>query len=149
MVIAHRLDATERKGLGLDDHEDAFGTNTCGDGSRPLASTEPDLGKLGPGGEPIERQVRVRNPKVALPLRTKVVAPIYPEGAQAAGIRGTVIVEITVDETGRVSRANVIRSIPFLDQAAIDCVMKWEYLPTTINGTPVPLTMAATVAFPP
>jgi TonB family protein len=149
IVIAHRLDATERKGLGLDDREDAFGTNACGDGSRPLASTEPDLGKLGPGRGPLEPQVRVRNPKVVLPIRTNVVAPVYPEGARTAGIRATVLVEITVAETGRVTKASILRSIPLLDQAAIDCVMKWEFPSPLIDGRPVPVIMTAAVAFPP
>ena len=36
-----------------------------------------------------------------------------------AGVRGTVIVEIAVDESGKVSRVVVLRSIPLLDQAAI------------------------------
>ncbi len=149
IVIAHRLDATERKTLGLDDRGDAFGTNTCGDGSRPLASTEPGLGKLGPGREPLKPQVPVRNPKVATPIRTKVVPPVYPEDARAAGIRATVIVEITIDETGRVTKASVLRSIPLLDQAAIDCVMQWEFLPPLLVGRPVPVIMTVTVAFPP
>lgn len=152
IVIAHHLDGAERRALGIDDREDALGTSTCGDGSRPLASTEPDLGKLGPGGGPIEPQVRVRNPKVVLPIRTKVVAPVYPEGARAAGIRATVLVEITVDQTGRVTNASVLRSIPLLDQAAIDCVMKWEFLPALIYGQPTrsaPVIMTAAVAFPP
>jgi TonB family protein len=149
IVIAHRLDVTERKSLGLDDREDAFGTNTCGDGSRPLASTEPDLGKLGPGREPLRPQVPIRNPKVATPIRTKVVSPVYPEDARAAGIRATVIVEITIDETGRVTKASVLRSIPLLNQAAIDCVMQWEFLPTLMVGRPVPVILTVLVTFPP
>lgn len=149
LVIAHRLDATERRALGLDDREDTFGTSTCGDGSRQIAGTEPDLATLGPGRAPTDRQVRARNPKVAVPLRTKVVAPVYPEDARAAGIRGNVFVEIWLDETGKVTRTSVVRSIPSLDQAAIDCVMKWEFLPAMIEGRPMPTVMGVVVAFPP
>lgn len=57
------------------------------------------------------------------------------------------ILEITVDETGKVSRATVLRSIPRLDNAAIDCVMKWEYLPALINGIPQSTTISVAVAF--
>jgi len=149
IVIAHLLNAEERKALAIDDREDAFGTDTCGDGSRPLASTEPDLGKLGPGREPLKPQVPIRNPKVATPIRTKVVPPVYPEDARAAGIRATVIVEITIDETGRVTKASVLRSIPLLNQAAIDSVMQWEFLPTLMVGRPVPVILTVSVTFPP
>ncbi len=59
------------------------------------------------------------------------------------------LVEIIVDETGRVTKASVLRSIPLLDQAAIDCVMKWEFLPGLIHGRPIPMLMAVTVTFAP
>jgi TonB family protein len=59
------------------------------------------------------------------------------------------VVEITVDETGKVSRAVILRSIPLLDQAAIDNVVKWEYMPTLIDGVPGPTTLTTTVNFAP
>jgi outer membrane biosynthesis protein TonB len=34
-----------------------------------------------------------------------------------------------------------------LDQAAIACVLKWQYTPTQINGEPKPVRMTATIAF--
>jgi hypothetical protein len=46
-----------------------------------------------------------------------------------------------------VERARILRSIPLLDQAAIECVMTWEYLPTLIDGVPQLITMTATVSF--
>jgi periplasmic protein TonB len=43
--------------------------------------------------------------------------------------------------------ARVLRSIPLLDQAALDAVKQWEYTPTLLNGVPVPVIMTVTVNF--
>jgi protein TonB len=58
-----------------------------------------------------------------------------------------VIVEATVDAQGRVRNAKVLRSIPMLDQAALDAVSQWEFEPTLLNGVPVPVMMTVTVNF--
>jgi outer membrane biosynthesis protein TonB len=41
----------------------------------------------------------------------------------------------------------VLRSIPQLDQAAVDAVRQWVYTPTLLNGVPVPVIMTVTVTF--
>jgi protein TonB len=41
----------------------------------------------------------------------------------------------------------VLRSIPLLDQAAIDAVRQWEFEPTLLNGNPVPVILTVTVQF--
>jgi hypothetical protein len=46
-----------------------------------------------------------------------------------------------------VSDTRVLRSIPLLDQAAIDAVKQWEYTPTLLNGSAVPVVMTVTVNF--
>jgi len=81
------------------------------------------------------------------PTKTRDVRPIYPADAQAAGVTGVVIIETTIDPAGRVSDAKVLRSIPILDQAAIDAVRQWEFEPTLLNGAPVPVIMTVTVNF--
>jgi len=43
--------------------------------------------------------------------------------------------------------ARILRSIPLLDQAALDAVRQWEYSPTLLNGVPVPVIMTVTVNF--
>ena len=81
------------------------------------------------------------------PMKIKDVKPVYPQIAQAARISGVVIMEIIVDKNGDVRDARVLRSIPMLDQAALDAVRQWRYTPTTLNGVPVELLMTATVNF--
>jgi TonB family protein len=84
---------------------------------------------------------------IKAPTKIKDVRAVYPEDAKAAGISGVVILEAVIDPAGRVSAANVLRSIPTLDQAAVDAVRQWEFTPTTLNGVAVPIIMTVTVNF--
>ena len=62
-------------------------------------------------------------------------------------MQGVVIVELVVDVDGNVRNAQVIRSQPLLDQAALDAVRQWRFTPTLLNGVPVEVIMAVTVPF--
>jgi protein TonB len=75
------------------------------------------------------------------------VQPVYPPIAISARVQGRVIIEATIDRHGKVGEAKVLRSIPLLDQAALDAVRQWEYTPTLLNGEPVPVIMTVTVNF--
>jgi protein TonB len=81
------------------------------------------------------------------PTKTKNINPVYPQIAQSARVQGVVIIEATISPTGKVVDARVLRSIPLLDQAALDAVRQWEYTPTLLNGVPVPVIMTVTVNF--
>jgi TonB family protein len=82
------------------------------------------------------------------PPRKIVDAPvIYPAAAQEARIQGVVILEIVVGTDGSVTDARVLRSIPQLDEAAIETVRKWRYEPVLLNGKPVPIILTVTVNF--
>ena len=146
VVIAHRAAAEERIRLGLAEDADGFVTDLCGDGSRPIAAvSEHDFRTLGPGTAPSDYQSPVRNPIPIPALKIKDAPPERPEGSR--GIRGVVIVEITIDATGKVSTAKILRSAPGLEQAALDCVKKWEYLPALVNGVPAQSLTAEVVKF--
>jgi len=84
---------------------------------------------------------------IKTPTKIRDVRPLYPPDAQSAGITGVVIIEAVIDPAGKVSSANVLRSIPPLDQAALDAVRQWEFTPTLLNGAPVPVIMTVTVNF--
>jgi TonB family protein len=75
------------------------------------------------------------------------VDPVYPEEARKAGIEGIVVVEAATDETGHVKSVKVLKSIPMLDQAAIDAVKQWVYEPMVINGEPKGIVFTTTVRF--
>jgi protein TonB len=84
---------------------------------------------------------------IKTPEQTKRVNPPYPPEAQAANVQGVVIMEATVGADGKVTNVRVLRSIPLLDQAAMDAVRQWEYAPTLVNGVAVPVVMTVTVNF--
>jgi protein TonB len=46
-----------------------------------------------------------------------------------------------------VRNVRVLKSIPLLDQAAIDAVRQWQFTPTLLNGEAVPVVMTVTVSF--
>ena len=96
--------------------------------------------------EPVERALRVGG-AIGAPTKTRDVRPSYPRIAVSARIQGTVIIEATIDREGRIAEARVLRSIPLLDQAALDAVRQWEYEPTLLNGVAVPVIMTVTVNF--
>jgi TonB family protein len=81
------------------------------------------------------------------PTRVKDVKPIYPAIAQSANVTGAVTIEATIGVDGKVTDAKVVRSVPLLDQAALDAVRQWEYMPTLLNGVPVPVVTMVTVNF--
>jgi len=81
------------------------------------------------------------------PTKLKNVSPAYPPDAQEAKVQGVVIIEARIERDGSVSRARVLRSIPMLDDAAVDAVRQWEFTPTLMNGAPVPVMMTVTVNF--
>jgi protein TonB len=99
-----------------------------------------------PGTPGAMQPVRVGG-QIKPPTQLRKVQPVYPAEAQAAKVQGIVIMEATIGADGRVTDAKVLRSVPLLDQAAVDAVRQWEYTPTLLNGAPVPVIMTVTVTF--
>ncbi len=85
--------------------------------------------------------------RIMEPKKIKDVQPVYPAIAQSARVSGAVTIEATIGADGKVTDAKVVRSVPLLDQAALDAVRQWEYLPTMLNGLPVPVLITVTVNF--
>ncbi len=82
---------------------------------------------------------------VAQPSRLDV--PQYPTDAQSAGIKGVVVAEIVIDPSGNVADAKIVQSIPLLDEAALQAVRNWRFVPSVVNGEAVPVRMNVTVNF--
>jgi TonB family protein len=91
---------------------------------------------------PVRAAGEIRPPKLL-----KSVAPDYPKAAREAGIEGVVILEATTDIYGRVVSCKVLKSIPILDQAAIDAVRQWVYEPLIIHNKPRGVKFTVTVRF--
>ncbi len=103
----------------------------------------------GPGAQPAGREgvSGGRDEKVMPPKLVKKVDPVYPEVARKARVEGAVILEATTDTYGRVANIKVLRSIPLLDQAAIDALRQWIYEPMIVDGKPQPVTYTVTIQF--
>jgi TonB family protein len=102
--------------------------------------------------EPFEQAMaRIRPLRVGgnvrAPIKVKDVKPFYPADAQAAHVQGVVILEALLDDAGKVANARVLRSIPLLDDAALEAVSQWEFTPTELNGQAVGVIMTVTVNF--
>jgi TonB family protein len=77
----------------------------------------------------------------------KSVKAMYPEEARAAHTTGEVTLEAIVDADGKVAAVRVIRSVPGLDEAAMDAARLWEFKPATLNGTPTPVLLQMVMTF--
>jgi TonB family protein len=93
-----------------------------------------------------EQPIRIGG-DVKPPRKIKDVNPEYPADAKDAGIEGVVVVETVVDREGKVSSTKILRSVPELDQAAIDAIVQWEFEPTYVKGKPVSIRMTITINF--
>lgn len=75
-------------------------------------------------------------------------AVVYPEIAKRAGVEGTVFVEAFVDETGAVTRTNIVKGIGAgCDEAAKAAVAKTKFKPGKQRGKPVKVRMSIPIRF--
>jgi TonB family protein len=81
------------------------------------------------------------------PIPVRITQPRYPAEPFHQGISGTVEIEILIDTQGRVSKAKVVKSIPELDAAALDCVRNWVFRPAMKGGQPVATVASAPITF--
>jgi len=106
-----------------------------------------------PGSTPLvspsgRTPIRVSDvPGMKPPTVRKRVKPEHPLAAMKARVEGTVVLEAVVDEQGRVADVRVTKSIPLLDQAAMDAARQWEFTPTLMNGEPVPVLLMLEMNF--
>jgi protein TonB len=74
-------------------------------------------------------------------------APPYPAIAKAAGIQGTVAVQIVINEEGRVISAKATNGPPLLMHAAVQAAYRASFTPTVLTGKPVKVTGSITYNF--
>jgi TonB family protein len=78
---------------------------------------------------------------------TAHVDPVYPAIAKAAGVQGEVKISIVIDGAGQVVSEKVVSGPPMLQQAALDAVKKWRFMPFEVKGTATQTTTTLTVPF--
>lgn len=85
---------------------------------------------------------------VTAPQVLDKVEPEYSEEARKAKYSGTVLLQLVVDEKGRVQDVRVVRSLGLgLDEKAIEAVNKWKFKPGMRNGIPVAVRATVEVSF--
>jgi TonB family protein len=113
--------------------------------------TDPQFAKQAekPQLAPYENGVYRAGGAVPLPTKLSDMAAKYPPEALASGVQGVVILEVTINESGNVTDPKLLRSIPLLDEAALEAVRQWQFSPSVVNGHVVPVKMTVTVNFTP
>jgi len=112
--------------------------------SRPVAGSPPGMGDHGAisgSGGGLETPVapatyessEVDEPPVAL----KIVKPDYSWAARRAKVQGVVAVRAKVDEKGRVVAVEMVRSLPMLDEEALEAARQFRFSPGRVAGRAV------------
>ncbi len=74
-------------------------------------------------------------------------APEYPAIARVARASGPVVVQMVVDEEGKVVAAQVVSGPTLLRAAALKAAREWRFTPTLLDGHPVKVTGTVTFTF--
>jgi protein TonB len=109
-----------------------------------------------PASEHLEPLQPRSQPLIAAPAQSRALVPAvpisqpgppYPESASRRRTSASVVLELLVDERGRVARAIPVSGPVQFHSAAVAAVLKWRYKPATIDGKSVASQVRATVDF--
>jgi TonB family protein len=98
----------------------------------------------------------IKNPSVVAPPNSAMSAApklisspplMYPAAARAENIEGTVVVDILVDASGKVTQAKAISGPVQLQSAAVEAVRYWKYQPARSDGQTVAQHMQVSINF--
>jgi TonB family protein len=101
-------------------------------------------------GQPKQRGAAVDPASLAANLkRVRAPAPDYPESALNQRITGSVVLEYTVDTRGETRDIHVVEASPpgVFDQAAMNAVRHWRYVPMVVNGSAIDVPVRTRVRF--
>ncbi len=130
-------------------HDSSFGNggaNTYDDNRGIMANDGENtnrgaaISNPGPGGPTIAGGV-LNDKAIELPQ------PAYPAAARAVRAKGTVTVQVTVDEAGGVVSANALTGHPLLRSAAVQAARRARFEPTIVGGVRVPVKGVVTYDF--
>jgi protein TonB len=85
---------------------------------------------------------------VQAPVILSRVVPVYPEALRRGRMAGNVVLQCVIDRQGHIRDAHVVRSsFGGFDQAALDAVRRWHFLPGSLHGKPVETYFDLTIRF--
>ncbi len=75
-----------------------------------------------------------------LPRPLSPMEPAFPEAARRAGVEGTVILQVDIDEAGLVKQVAVVQSLGYgCDEAALEAVRQARFAPAAAGDQLVPV----------
>ena len=111
----------------------------------PTTSAPPPVHKV-LAAAPVPTSKCDEPPKKPRPI--SIAQPAYTAEARSANIAGKVRVEITVDETGKVTKVRVLEGLGYgLDEAALAAARAATFEPGTLCGKPAPATFNLALRF--
>jgi len=75
------------------------------------------------------------------------IPPEYPRIAQSAGISGDVVIEVTIDPSGRPTEWKVLEGHPALAEASLLVFPRWRFVPIQHKGQKVSATFEVRIRF--
>jgi TonB family protein len=107
-----------------------------------MAAWSLPLHSVKPGDEATTAAAEKRAPKRG-PERKIVsrVNPVYPAEAKKDKVEGTVLLDVTVEKSGEVSKVSVVKGPEALREASVAAVRQWRYEPAALGPTRMTITM--------
>ncbi len=102
----------------------------------------------GTGSSPSPQGVYRIGNGVSAPRVISKIEPRYSEEARLAGLEGTVVLSLVVDEAGLPKNIKALKGLGLgLDEKAIEAVQAWRFAPGQKEGNPVPILATIQVNF--
>jgi TonB family protein len=122
-------------------------------GMEPIV--EPQRSAVGGGGAPAATAppetlaFAAPSPSDSLPAPVVLdsCVAVRPSIARQSGVFGRVVIEVSVDTSGRVGAARVVRGVPMLDDAALECARRYRFAPYLRRGRAHPFRVALSIRF--
>ena len=121
--------------IDLQKHSPPFSAMASGS---PITGTETYAGSSG---------VQVRFSGGTVEILGRPQEPVYPLPAQQANVQGSVVLQASIGEDGKVQALQVISGPPMLTAAALEAVKQWHFKPHYEAGKAVPTATRITVSF--
>lgn len=112
-----------------------------------LAGEPPPAAAPAPTPAPTPPQVIRKSGGVLNGEALTLPPPLYPPMARTARAMGDVIVEVLINEDGKVIRASAKKGHPLLLNAAVEAAKKATFSPTKLSGNPVKVEGTITYKF--
>jgi TonB family protein len=112
------------------------------------ASVPLSAGKPAPNSQSVAPASAVSRALIpAVPISQ--ISPVYPELAIQSHTYGSVVLDVRINEEGKVVKATPVSGPTVLYSAAVKAVMQWRYKPASIGGKNVSSQTRVTMVFKP